>query len=234
VTEQQTVTVAGVPVTVQAADGVLTVTIGRFDPAAAGALLHVHPRFGTASVGVYIANETGDTTHRPDQRWFFDLYPARAMRRKASVCAMAASQPPPACPPNAKTAARKTPATRALCLRASSDECQWYGTPGRLREVSRADVGHLLPAVGEEHEGLWFLHFADGRRGPYPSAQAAWDDWHASPAAARLDRLHRGGTLVLPHWHPDGRRQPLHRPGVTARRHPHAARHPRIRRLSRR
>ena len=74
-TEKQTVTVAGVPVTVQAADGVLTVTIGRFDPAAAGALLHLHPRFGTATVGVYIANETGDTTHRPDQRWFFDLHP---------------------------------------------------------------------------------------------------------------------------------------------------------------
>jgi hypothetical protein len=73
-TEQQTVTVAGVPVTVQAADDALTVTIGRFDPAAAGPLLHLE---------------------------------------------------------------------------------------------------HLLPAVGEEHEGQWFLHFADGQRGSYPSAQAA-------------------------------------------------------------
>jgi hypothetical protein len=66
--EKETVTVAGVPVTIQAAEGVLTITIGRFDPAAAGGLLRVHPRFGTAAVGVYIADETGDTAHRPDQR----------------------------------------------------------------------------------------------------------------------------------------------------------------------
>jgi hypothetical protein len=79
-TEQQTVTVAGVPVTVQAADGALTVTIGRFDPTAARPLLHLHPRFGTATVGVYIADETGDTTHRPDQRWFSGLYPWHARR----------------------------------------------------------------------------------------------------------------------------------------------------------
>jgi hypothetical protein len=74
VTEQQTVTVADVPVTVKADDGVLTVTIGRFGPAASG-LLRVHPRFGTASVGVYIAGETGDTAHRPEHRWFSGLYP---------------------------------------------------------------------------------------------------------------------------------------------------------------
>jgi hypothetical protein len=73
-TEQQTVTVADVPVTVQAADGALTVTIGRFDPAAAGPL-HLHPRFGTATVCVYTVDETGDTTRRPDHHWLFDLYP---------------------------------------------------------------------------------------------------------------------------------------------------------------
>lgn len=49
----------------------LIVTIGRRScPAAASALLHLHPRSGTATGGVYIADETGDTTHRPDQRWF--------------------------------------------------------------------------------------------------------------------------------------------------------------------
>ena len=73
--KKETVTVAGVPVTVQAADGMLAITIGRFDPAAASGLLCVDPRFGTAAVGVYITDETGDTAHRPDQRWFFDLYP---------------------------------------------------------------------------------------------------------------------------------------------------------------
>jgi len=164
-TEKQTVTVAGVPVTVQAADGVLTVTIGRSGPAAGG-LLRVHPRFGTASAGVYLAGETGDTAHRPDHRWFFDLYPGPC----------GATESDDGCPQDLDHT--------GLCLRASPAECQWCGTPGRLREVSRADVGHLLPAVGEEDEGQWFLHFADGRRDPYPSAQAAWDDWHASPPAA--------------------------------------------------
>ena len=79
-----------------------------------------------------------------------------------------------------------------LCLRASPDECQWCGTPGRLREVSRAGAGHLLPSVGEEDEGLWFLHFADGQRGPYPSARAAWDDWHASPAVPPMTAQNKG------------------------------------------
>jgi hypothetical protein len=71
------------------------------------------------------------------------------------------------------------PQDPGLCLRTSPGQCQWCGTPGRLHDISPADVGHLLPTVGEEHEGLWFLHWANDRRGPYPSAQAAWDDWHA-------------------------------------------------------
>jgi hypothetical protein len=49
--------------------------------------------------------------------------------------------------------------------------------------VSRTDVNHQLPTVGEDDEGLWFLRWPDGQRGPYPSAQAAWDDWHASPVS---------------------------------------------------
>ncbi|HCU91814.1 MAG TPA: hypothetical protein DHU96_03390 [Actinobacteria bacterium] len=112
-TKKQTVTVAGVPVTVQAADGVLTVTIGGFDPAAADGLLRVHPRFGTAAAGVYIAGAAGDTAHRPDQRWFFDLYPgppgATESIRLCDGCFQAAT----GLLADAKTAARKTWTTPA-------------------------------------------------------------------------------------------------------------------------
>ena len=66
-----------------------------------------------------------------------------------------------------------------LCLRPGTDECQWCGHTDRLHEVSRADVADQLPTVGEDDEGQWFLRWPDGQRGPYPSAQAAWDDWHA-------------------------------------------------------
>jgi hypothetical protein len=192
VKEKETVTVAGVPVTVQAADGVLAITIGRFDPAAAGGLLHVHPRFGTATVGVYIADETGDTAHRPNQRWFFDLYPGSRGAMQAILlcdgCFTAATGLLAECEEGCPQDVGHT----GLCLGASPEYCQWCGSPGRLREVSRADVGHLLPAVGEEDEGLWFLHWADSRRGPYPSAQAAWDDWHADPPPPAMTAQNQG------------------------------------------
>jgi len=68
-----------------------------------------------------------------------------------------------------------------LCLRDSPDECQWCGKPDRLREVLRASIEHPLPTVGEEDEGLWWLHFTDGAEGPFPSAQAAGDYWHGNP-----------------------------------------------------
>jgi hypothetical protein len=101
------------------------------------------------------------------------------------------------------------PGHAGLCLRASPDECQWCGTPGRLREASPTDIGHLLPTVGEEHEGQWFLHFADGQRGPYPSARAAWDDWHTSPGP-RSDRT----TLrAAPARHGPGPANPDRSPG---------------------
>jgi hypothetical protein len=67
-----------------------------------------------------------------------------------------------------------------LCLRDSPDECQWCGAPGRLREVPRAQVQRRLPTVGEEGEGTWHLHCADGTQGPFPLAQTAWDYWHAN------------------------------------------------------
>jgi hypothetical protein len=181
VTEQQTVTVAGVPVTVQAADGVLTVTIGRFDPAAADGLLRIHPRLGTAAVAVSIAGATGDTAHRLDQHRFFGLYPGPPGAAESLLlcdgCLQAATGLLAECEDGCPQDLDHT----GLCLRTSPGQCQWCGTSGRLHNISRADVGHLLPTAGEEHEGLWFLHWASDRRGPYPSAQAAWDDWHASP-----------------------------------------------------
>ena len=51
--------------------------------------------------------------------------------------------------------------------------------PG-LHEVPRAEVQRRLPTVGEEDEGMWWLHYTDGTQGPFTSAQAAWDYWHAS------------------------------------------------------
>lgn len=67
-----------------------------------------------------------------------------------------------------------------LCLRDGPDDCQWCGNQDRLRDVPRPGIVHLLPTAGEEDQGLWHLHFTDGAQGPYPSQQAAWDDWHAS------------------------------------------------------
>jgi hypothetical protein len=67
-----------------------------------------------------------------------------------------------------------------LCLRRSGQACQWCGRPDRLREMDRDEVEGQLPTVGEENEGQWFLHWLRERQGPYPSAQAAWDDWHAT------------------------------------------------------
>jgi hypothetical protein len=75
VDEEKTVTVAGVPVTIEVADGHLAVTVGRFEPSAAAGL-HIHPRYGTSSVGLYVADADGDTAHKPGHRWFFDLHPA--------------------------------------------------------------------------------------------------------------------------------------------------------------
>jgi hypothetical protein len=66
-------TVAGVPVDVEAADGELVITVGRFGPAAAGRL-GTDPHSGTASLVVAVAGEDGDTT-RLGQRTCLDLYP---------------------------------------------------------------------------------------------------------------------------------------------------------------
>lgn len=89
-TEKETVTVAGVPVTVTVIDGHLAVTVGRFDPSAAGGLLRIGSRSGRAVAGVYIADENGDTAHKPDHRWFFDLHPACPAAPEAGEPAMTA------------------------------------------------------------------------------------------------------------------------------------------------
>ena len=114
-----------------------------------------------------------------------------------------------------------------LCLRDSPDECQCCGSPDRLHEVGRADVQRYLPTVGEEGEGLWWLHFTDGKQGPFRSAQAAWDTWHALdvrqlvgwvPASGGPDEVPAGGQGTPPG---PGDRQPpassTHRQGA---RHP--------------
>jgi hypothetical protein len=66
-------TVAGVFVSATAVSGELVISVGRFDPAAAGTL-SVDPRSGTATLVVAVADENGDTT-RLGQRSYLDLYP---------------------------------------------------------------------------------------------------------------------------------------------------------------
>jgi hypothetical protein len=161
--------------------------IGRFDPAAASGLLRIDPGSGAATVQVRVAGETGATQPRPGQRWVAGLHPGPSGTseniRLCDGCLAVATGQVAEC----EDGCPQDPDHAGLCLRTSPDECQWCGTPGRLHEVSRADVIQLLPTLGSD-TGLWFLNWADGRRGPYPSAQAAWDDWHGGPPALR--RVH--------------------------------------------
>ena len=62
--------VAGVPVDIGVAGGELVITVGRYDPAAAGQL-SINPRFGTATLVAAVTGENGGT----GQRSCFDLYP---------------------------------------------------------------------------------------------------------------------------------------------------------------
>jgi len=183
-TEKKTVTVAGVPVTAEAADSILTVTIGRFDPAAADGPLSLDPGSGTAVVGVYIAaGETGDPARRPGQRCLglFDLHPGPPRATQTLLLCDGCYQSGTGLLAECEDGCPHDLDHTGLCLRDSPDECQWCGKPDRLREVLRASVEHPLPTVGEEDEDLWWLHFTDGAQGPFPSAQAAWDYWHGNP-----------------------------------------------------
>lgn len=70
-----------------------------------------------------------------------------------------------------------------LCHRDTPPECQWCGQPDRLHLVSRFLVpGRTLPTVGERDEGQWWLNWPGETKGPYPSAQAAWEAWHSGSA----------------------------------------------------
>jgi hypothetical protein len=186
-TEKKTVTVAGVPVTVTIADGALGITAGRFDPSAAAGWLHRHPRTGTSAVGIFIADETGDTAHKPDHRWFFELYPAPPGQPGTLLlcdgCYQAATGTLAQCEDDCP---HEDPGHTGLCYRASTSHCQWCGTEDRLHEACRDAAARRLPTAGEQDEGQWWLHFTGAGLGPYPSQQAAWDDWHAT--------LHPGTT----------------------------------------
>jgi hypothetical protein len=179
-TETTTVTVAGVPVTVTADGHELAITVGRFDPSAAAGLLRRHPRTGTSCVGVFIADETGDTAHKPDHRWFFELYPAPPGQAGTLLLCDGCYQAAGGRPHCEDDCPHEDPAHSGLCHRAGAINCGWCGTEGRLHEACRDDAARRLPTAGEADEGQWWLHFPDGQLGPYPSQQAAWDGWHAS------------------------------------------------------
>ena len=148
-TDKHTVTVAGVPVTVTVADRVLAITVGRFDPATAGGLLRIHPRSGTSAVGVFIADENGDTDCKPDHRWFFELYPglpgSAGTLLLCDGCYQGATGLLPQCQDDCP---HEEPGHTGLCYRAGLEAWQWCGTQDRLHEVPHLGAGHL-PAAGK-------------------------------------------------------------------------------------
>ena len=175
--EKKTVTVAGVPVTVTVIGRELAVRVGRFDPHAAAGRLRVSSLSGTAAVAVYVAGEgwPGGT----GERWVAGLYPAPGAAEQLLLCD-GCFQAATGLLAECQDDCMRDPGHDGLCLRDSPDDCQWCGEPGRLHEAPRAEVQRRLPAVGEEGEGQWHLRYADGAQGPFPSAQAAWDYWHAN------------------------------------------------------
>ena len=185
--EKETVTVAGVPVTVTVVGRELAVQVGRFDPQAAAERLRVSTLSGTTAVAVYVAGEGGP--NETGERWAAGLYPAppRAAERLllCDGCFQAAAGQFPGCQGGCPHSDLDHD---GLCLRDSPEECQWCGTHGRLHEVPRASVERRLPTVGEEDEGLWHLHFPDSAQGPFPSAQAAWDHWHGESPGLSGDK----------------------------------------------
>jgi hypothetical protein len=172
------VMVAGVPVTVTLTGHELAIRVGRFDPQAAAGRLRVNRLSGTAAVAVYVAGEGG-----PDgtgERWVAGLYPAAPGAAEQLLLCDGCFQAATGLLAECQDDCMRDPGHDGLCLRDSPDECQWCGEPGRLHEVPRAEVQHRLPTVGEEDEGCWYLHYTDGTQGPFHSAQAAWDYWHAN------------------------------------------------------
>jgi hypothetical protein len=168
VNEKKTVTVAGVLVTVTVVGRELAVQVGRFDPQAAAGRLRVSSLSGTAAVAVYVVGEGG-----PDgagERWVAGLYPAppgaaEQLLLLCDGCFQAATGLLAGCQDGCP---HGDPGHDGLCLRDGPSECRWCGTQGRLREVPRAGVERRLSMVGEEGEGLWWLHFTGGSQGPFP------------------------------------------------------------------
>jgi len=179
VNEKKTVTVAGVPVTITVAGRELAVQVGRFDPQAAAGRLCVSSLSGTAAVAVHVAGEGGPGG--TGERWVAGLYPAAPCAAEQLLLCDGCFQAATGLLAECQDGCRHGDLDHdGLCLRDSPSECQWCGAQGRLREVPRAGVERRLPTVGEEDEGLWWLHYTDGAQGPFPSAQDAWDYWHAN------------------------------------------------------
>lgn len=66
-----------------------------------------------------------------------------------------------------------------LCLELTEGTCTWCGDNGqRLTEVDYPDVAGKLPTVGEENEGMFWLHWPGERQGPFASESEAWTYWH--------------------------------------------------------
>jgi hypothetical protein len=172
------VTVAGVPVTVTVAGRELAVRVGRFDPRAAAGRLRVNRLSGTAAVAVYVAGEGGPGG--TGERWVAGLYAAAPGAAEQLLLCDGCFQAATGLLAECQDGCMRDLDHDGLCLSDSPDECPWCGAPGRLHEVPRAEVQHRLPTVGEEGEGMWHLRYADGAQGPFPSAQAAWDYWHAN------------------------------------------------------
>jgi hypothetical protein len=67
-----------------------------------------------------------------------------------------------------------------LCLKLTDGTCTWCGDDGqRLHAVDYVDVAGELPTVGEEDEGVYWLHWPRERQGPFASEEEAWAYWHA-------------------------------------------------------
>lgn len=176
--EKKTVTVAGVPVTVAVTGRQLAVQVGRFDPQAAAGRLRVNRLSGTAAVAVYVAGEGG--TGGTGERWVAGLYPAIPGAAELLLLCDGCFQAATGLLAECQVDCPRDLDHDGLCLRDSPDECQWCGATGRLHEVPRPEVQRRLPTVGEEDEGMWWLHYTDGKQGPFPSARDAWDYWHAN------------------------------------------------------
>jgi hypothetical protein len=171
------VTVAVVPVTVTVAGRELAVRVGRFDPQSAAGRLRINCLSGTAAVAVYVAGEG-----RPGgmgERWVAGLYPAAPGAAEQLLLCDGCFQAATGLLAECHDGCTRDLDHDGLCLRASPDKCQWCGATGRLHEVPRRGAAPL-PTVGQDDEGSWHLRYADGAQGPFPSAQAAWDYWHAN------------------------------------------------------